>query len=448
MIRRTTETRCFNIGQEAGQNPYIGFVSFQHFRNEALYSDVVITPEANMTETENYECYPIPEGVGQNGREEGFYPDSSVAYIRILWKEFEPRRGEYHYEVIEDVLSRAKACGQTVMFRLLPHSTREQDDVPDWLKEMIPCPARPEGKRVKASPTAPEFLRYFSQAIEAIGKRFDEDPTLDVMDICLPGSWGEGYNLHLYPEEDLKHLMDIYTENFKKTQLIGQVIAPELISYARQSRPVGWRGDGTGEPNHMYVKFPRTHEQIPDVWKKAPVSFEAFWWLGEWLRQGWDIDEIIELTLGWHLSTFNAKSFPIPEVWREKVEYWNSRMGYHYNIQSFSYPREAAPGDDLQISLEIDNFGVAPIYRRHSVWIRLTGETGTYQIPLDQDIRDWYPGVTRCDAMIRLPQDVIPGTYKLELGIGGGEEPVIWLGTDAEPDDGYYIVGELKVIGL
>mgnify|MGYP006342129609 CR=1 FL=1 len=109
------KTNHFNYKEERGQNPYIGFTSFQHFRNDPLYSDIVVKPENNMRETEDVEPYPVPAHVPQNGREEGFYPDSTVAYIRILWKEFEPVQGEYHYEVIEDVLRKADECGQTVM---------------------------------------------------------------------------------------------------------------------------------------------------------------------------------------------------------------------------------------------------------------------------------------------------------------------------------------------
>lgn len=169
------QTRYFGRKEEEKQNPYMGFVSFQHFRDEALYSDIIVRPESKMTETENVECYPIPEYVPQNGRSEGFYPDTTIAYIRILWKEFEPVQGEYHYEVIEDVLNRAKACGQTVMFRLMPHSTRACDDVPDWLKEIIDCPERPDGERVKDSPRDPRYLEYFGAAIRKIGERFDED---------------------------------------------------------------------------------------------------------------------------------------------------------------------------------------------------------------------------------------------------------------------------------
>ena len=111
------KTSYFNYKREEGQNPYIGIMSFQHFRGEKLYSDIVVTPEANFTETERVECYPISKDAAENGREEGYYPDSSVVYIRILWKEFEPEQGVYRYEFIEKILEDAKAHGQTVLFR-------------------------------------------------------------------------------------------------------------------------------------------------------------------------------------------------------------------------------------------------------------------------------------------------------------------------------------------
>ena len=123
---------------------------------------MIVRPENKMRETENLEPYPVPDYVPQNGREEGYYPDSTVAYIRILWKEFEPIQGEYHYEVIEDILKKADECGQTVMFRLMPHSTRAEDDVPDWLRSIIDCPVRPEGARLKDSPKDPLSLMTIS----------------------------------------------------------------------------------------------------------------------------------------------------------------------------------------------------------------------------------------------------------------------------------------------
>ena len=105
MVRKANQVRHFNFKPEEGQNPYIGFMSFQHFRGEKLYSDSIVKPENNYTETEPFECYPVPEDVEENGREEGYYPDASVVYIRILWKEFEPEQGKYNYKLIEDIIA-------------------------------------------------------------------------------------------------------------------------------------------------------------------------------------------------------------------------------------------------------------------------------------------------------------------------------------------------------
>ena len=101
---------------EEARNPYAGFMSFQHFRGEKLYSDIVVTPEAGMTETERVECYPVSRDAEENGRDEGYYPDTTVAYIRILWKEFEPERGQFDYGKIEDIINQAKQHGQTLIF--------------------------------------------------------------------------------------------------------------------------------------------------------------------------------------------------------------------------------------------------------------------------------------------------------------------------------------------
>ena len=279
MLRQPTDIRYFTRDRRRVVNPYMGFSTFQHYRGDPLYSDIVVDPANHGLETEERECYPVPSYIEQQGDRQGFYPDCSVAYIRILWKEFEPRRREYRYEVIEEVLRRAKAAGQTVLFRLLPHSTRESDDVPDWLKERIDCPARPAGMRVKDSPADPVYLRYFGEAIARIGERFDADPTLDMLDISITGSWGEGYGCDRYPREALQELIDVYTRSFPHTRLIGQIAAPWLIEYGGRNRPIGWRADGLGSDYLTYIRYPAVAEQLQDNWKTAPVLLSL---IGGW----------------------------------------------------------------------------------------------------------------------------------------------------------------------
>ena len=308
MFRKPTVKNKFGYKKEIYQNPYMGFFSFQHFKGDPIYSDCVVKPENKMCETESYECYPVPFDVEENGYEEGFYPQCSMAYIRFLWKEFEPERGVYNYDFVDKILEKAGNKAQSTVLRFMAHSTRARDDGPEWLKEIIDCPERPDGKRVKDSPTDPAFVELFLEAVKKLGERFDDDIRLYAVDISLPGAWGEGHKLELYGEDIYDRIMQVYTTYFSRTVLFGQVSRPELVKRASETQMTGWRGDGFGHPDHMEKIYPEKVEMLKDHWKQAPVSFESYWWLGEWKRQGWDIDAIIERSLEWHVSSFNGKS--------------------------------------------------------------------------------------------------------------------------------------------
>lgn len=438
------KTNYFNYKREEGQNPNSGFMSFQHFRGEKLYSDCIVKPENNYTETEHYECYPIPDYVEENGRDEGYYPDTSIVYIRILWKEWEPERGKYNYDFIQSIIDDAKAHNQTITFRLMAHSTRACDDVPDWLKELIDCPERPDGKRVKDSPTDPLFLELFSEAIKKLGERFDSEPVFETMDISLPGAWGEGHKLHLYPEEDLEKLFNIYVTYFKNTRLIGQISKPELILRASKECNIGIRADGFGHPKLTYEFYPEKFEAVPDLWKTAPVSFEAYWWLGEWQRQGWELDKIIETSLDWHISSFNAKSLPIPFEWKDKIDEWVAKMGYHFAIDYLKFSETASAGDNMNLELGIENVGVAPMYDKIPVYVKLSGNK-EYEFKTDIDVTKWLPGKHIENIDITIPNDIKSGSYDIQIGIYGENYPLVYFATDAIRCDKHYKLGYVTI---
>jgi len=435
----------YHYKKETKQNPYIGFTSFQHFRNDALYSDLVVKPENNMTETEHVECYPVPAYVEEKGRGQGYYPDCSVVYIRILWKEFEPTEGEYNYAFIEDILQKARESDQTVMFRLMQHSTRESDDVPDWLKEKIDCPARPEGMRVKDCPSDPKFLEYFGRTVRAFGERFDSDPTLAFMDISLPGSWGEGSHVDVFTKKQLTDFVDIYAEVFHNTLLIGQVCAPWLVEHFNRKTSMGWRADCIGKPNLTYDVLPPKVEQMGKTWKKGHVSFEAYWWLGEWQRQGWDLDKIIETLLSWHVSTFNAKSLPIPLEWKDKIDDFVAKMGYHFVIDEVETQTSVKRGEQLAIKIVVDNVGVAPIYYPLPLYVKLKSKGEEKIFATDVDIRKWLPGKHTEKIQIVLPQDLQSGEYDLQIGIGGNGSPSVYFASDAMQDGEYFVLTKTEL---
>ncbi len=438
--------KTFHYRPEAGLSPYIGLTSFQHFNGEKLYSDVIVDPNGGMLETENLECYPVPEDVPEDGRAQGYYPPSTVVYIRMLWKEFEPHQGDYRYEVIRDVLDEAERHRQTVMFRLIAHSTRARDDVPDWVREIVDCPERPDGMRNKMSPTDPRFWELFGNAVRRIGERFDRDPRLDAVDISLPGAWGEGHKLELFSEDILERLIDDYLAAFHETHLISQICSPAMVNYIVNSgRAVGWRGDGVGTPYHINEFYPQQFARMPkDLWKTAPVSFEAYWWLGEWQRQGWSLDEMAEVLLNWHLSTFNAKSLPIPWDWQEKTDEFVRKMGYHYTIDRASFPERCAAGQVFSLTVDIENVGVAPIYRPLPLTVRLIGDGTTVETIAAVDIRQWLPGKHTFSASIPLPADA-HGICDVEIGILAPDGTQVYFATDAAPDGAFYRLGTVEI---
>ncbi len=425
-------------------NPYIGFTSFNHFRNDPLYSDSIVG-QAGIAgcETEPFECYPVPEGVEEKGREQGFHPDETVAYIRFLWRHFEPKMGEYDFDFVQDILDKAKAKGQTVMIRLMPHSTCARDDVPDWLRELMPCPERPEGMRVKDSPKDPRYLKLFGMAVEALGQRFDKDPTLDCVDVSIGGAWGEGSQD--FAEEDMKALMDIYVRVFPNTKLIGQFVNLTMLNHIGAQRKIGWRADAIGSPKHMNEIYPDAFPKVPaDLWKTSPVSFESYWWISEWVRKGWDIDALIEMTLSWHMSTFNTKYLPMPYEIKDKIDYWLTKMGYRFVIREVEYADEFEAGKTAQISMKLENVGVAPIYNKLPLKLRLKGAK-TQEYVMDTDITKWLPGEYEETLSFDLEGDMPKGEYELQIAIGGGEQPSVAFASEGQTDGAWFVLGKVCV---
>jgi hypothetical protein len=263
------------------------------------------------------------------------------------------------------------------------------------------------------------------------------------VDVSLGGCWGEDSG---FPDEDLKKLMDIYVRVFPNTKLLGQLGNVNMLDYIGAKRPIGWRADGTGSPKHMNEIFPpRVQRLHPDHWKIAPVSFEAYWWISEWYRQGWDIDDIIEKTLSWHLSTFNTKSFPIQPCLQEKIEYWLSKMGYRFHLETLECPKKAAPGETISIDFTIENQGVAPIYNKLPFAFLLKSADSVFEYVTDIDICKWLPGTHQEHVALPIPQDMPAGTYQLCCKIGGNGMPAVRLATQVECEADTHILTEIDL---
>jgi len=96
----------------------------------------------------------------------------------------------------------------------------------------------------------------------------------------------------------------------------------------------------------------------------------------------------------------------------------------------------------------MENRGVAPCYYRYPLALRLHGEHADYTIITDTDCRDWLPGDTLWHDDIRLPADMLPGDYQLQAALvdPDTQKPVIRMPVNAPIEDGFTVVGPIKVI--
>ncbi|MDC9248744.1 DUF4832 domain-containing protein, partial [Clostridioides difficile] len=131
--------------------------------------------------------------------------------------------------------------------------------------------------------------------------------------------------------------------------------------------------------------------EMEAAWKKAPVVFEACWHMNDWYLQGWDIDYIVEESLKWHISSFNSKGTIVPEAGKESVKRWLNKMGYRFELRKLTYNPMVKKGDVFRIRGLWANTGVAPIYHRYPLVVRLKNGKEVISFTSRTDIRSWLP---------------------------------------------------------
>ena len=165
----------------------------------------------------------------------------------------------------------------------------------------------------------------------------------------------------------------------------------------------------------------------------------------EWQRKGWDLDSIIDKTLEWHISSFNPKSIPIPYDWKDKCEYWISKMGYHFALKSAVYPESAGAGDLIVLNLTVENVGSAPCYKELPLVLRVSGGGRNEDFTQSCDVRKWLPGVHTESLRATLPGDLPRGEYDIEIGLISPHADIVYLATNAERRGGFYKIGSIVV---
>ena len=457
-------------------NPGIGLTTFQRFNGDAL------NPGTGWTEGHPIDYQPFNGDLANKD-----YPQSSIAYFRVYWKYVEPEAGEYNWPMLDQAIRTAAERGQALMLRVAPYGTGDTTDVPAWYRRMV-GEEKPSGsKNWRVDPEDPRYVQYFGGLIRALGQRYDGHPDLESVDMAIVGPWGEGEGTHLLTQKTRAALLNGYLDHFSKTPLHympsgGGDLPPGILLKGTNiaaswpdrkpvgSHHVGYRFDCWGDYNpsgntpnnwgqphsdwsHMRDCYPCEiiKSGMADSWKKAPVSMEICWTFMKWHEDfQWNdevVSHIINEAVKLHVSSFNAKSSPVPDAWRPLVDQWLNRMGYRLVIRQFIYPSAAYRQGRLSLTSVWENVGCAPIYKDYQLAVRLRHEQKTVILPASVDIRQWLPGDIVWEESLELPDEMPLGTYHLEVAIVAPAtlEPRVRLAIEGRADDGWYPMGEIEI---
>ena len=159
------------------------------------------------------------------------------------------------------------------------------------------------------------------------------------------------------------------------------------------------------------------------------------------------MDYIIDQSLKWHISSFNAKSSAVPEEWWPSVNRWLKKMGYRFVLRNFSYPASVGQNGKVSFKSWWENKGVAPCYKDFWLAFRLKSDTEKVFIT-DADISSWLPGDIVYDNEFFIPEDLPTGVYDLQVGIIDkiDQKPVVNLAIEGRDSKGWYLLGKIKIV--
>jgi hypothetical protein len=426
-------------------NPGIGFMTFQRFNGDTLNTAKRWT-----------EGKPIAYQEFDGNLENIDYPMTTIAYFRIYWKFIEPKMGKYRWDLIDGALKTAMDRQQTLMLRIAPYGTGTENDVPEWYRTMVGKRKDLRVKKWQVDPEDPRYVKYFTKMINILGKRYDGHPDLESVDVSIVGAWGEGAGSSLLTDKTRQALVDAYIDSFKKTHLVMLLTDKKTNSYALSRADVGWRVDCLGDMggfsanwSHMNDYYPQAiiNFGVKDAWKKAPVTLEVCWVMQHWKDMGWDVDHIIDESLKWHISSFNAKSSPVPKEWQPAVNRWLGKMGYRFVLRKFTYPAVVNQNSKLSFTSWWDNKGVAPCYKKFPLALRLKNDNKTKILLTNADIRTWLPGDNLYDDSVLIPSDLNPGQYDLQISIldPQSNKPKVQIAISEKHPDGWYHLGKINI---
>lgn len=398
----------------------------------------------------------------------------SMVYQVLTWRELEPVKGKYAFEAMEKKYKfhEWQQRGVKIIFRVvLDYSSgKVHKDLPDWLYQEIKGDGiwynSEVGKGFSPNYYNKTLLHYHKQLIQALGKKYNQDPRVAFIALGSLGHWGEwhtysGKDLHIpFPSISVSNqYVQHYLEAFPDKKLLMRRPYPIV-----QEQQMGLYNDMFGSirsTNDFIHWFENGYDSVlanakippmPLFWLHGPSGGE-FGYAGQ--NGYYYTDDNIETTLQMarrsHLSWVGPSSGieSLTQEEQHNLKHFLNTIGYRFVVRTVAYPDTWTAGTKVPVSLEIENKGVAPFYYPWPVELSLIDENGKVaaQMITKQDIRKWIPGVNKIQEQVAIPADLPSGKYSVGLAIldPAKKQPGLDLANEGRRSDGRYTLGDIII---
>lgn len=416
---------------------------------------------------------------------------ASIFYVRWRWSDMEPTEGRYAWKYdrnFQELIAGAKARGLRLAFRVYVCGwDNAKPATPEFVfKAGAKGQGHPgAGGKSFLTPNAddPVFRAKLEKFIAAFAAEFDDPKTVDFIDGCGLGRWGEGHSLTLGDGkrvgESLKWVAETYAKYFKKT-LLGWQIGGAVGARAELNtiiRPLDFvvRRDGLGS-RWMDNDIGAIREAFP----RNPLFAERCYW-GAHLRpdqiagmeprlgknwKGWKdidtaaVDQAIELhanTLDLRTVVDTARFMSYPDL----VLRFRREGGYRLAPDEVTCPDSVKAGETFEIKNSWRNHAVGVLPNLNRRWgskyrpaWALFDEAGrrivgTPTVASDVEPGEWLKGKAYpCVTKMTVPAGTPAGRYRIACAILNTTKdgmPDLNLALKSPRHGSWYFVGETTV---
>lgn len=454
----------------------------------ALPTEVVVNPDQGLGQCHWVEVSVLSQPVASWG-----YDASDT---NSSWAVLEPQPGQFNWAPLDAQIHKASDLEKRIWLELLT----TEGQTPAWAREGgVPLIGSRGGTPVPWDPAYQTLLR---RAVHAMAAKYDDDPTVDAVNLMAGGCYGEmaicaretdtalweqvGYTDDLFISA-VKQIIDIYleeeytwpdgakTHGFRRTPVVLQlggglyghtaaVIQP-VVTYAMETygMRVWLKYNGLGGSFDMKWIF----DKYSDVTR---VGYEPAGTTAEFDQSP---EQYIMAALNQHASflCLQKRYFALTDAgWSRARDLAARYLGSQILVQ-VEAPASVAAGDELVLAMQWVNRGTVPLMRpsrqgradipaSYAVWLGLVDPaSGTVVAassftPAPPTTR-WYSAQkVTLEGHLAIPSSLQSGTYELRVGLLNPDLPedsaqrYFRLVNSASSDEaGRYRAGSLQVTG-